>query len=121
MNTRSMVVLGTFAVALSAWGGYWLGVRDSVSRDGRASMSAASDHESAASERKVLYYRNPMGLPDISQTPKKDPMGMDYLPVYEGEHDPEQDEGLTNESPDQRVKFCLVAIHLVGLIMRRIV
>ena len=26
-----------------------------------------------------------MGLPDISKVPKKDPMGMDYIPVYEGE------------------------------------
>lgn len=35
--------------------------------------------------RKVLYYRNPMGLPDTSPVPKKDGMGMDYIPVYEGE------------------------------------
>src|SRR5512144_597487 len=34
---------------------------------------------------KILYYRNPMGLPDTSPVPKKDPMGMDYIPVYEGE------------------------------------
>ncbi|MBI5164865.1 MAG: efflux RND transporter periplasmic adaptor subunit [Magnetospirillum sp.] len=34
---------------------------------------------------KVLYYRNPMGLPDTSPVPKKDNMGMDYIPVYEGE------------------------------------
>lgn len=34
---------------------------------------------------KVLYYRNPMGLPDTSPIPKKDGMGMDYIPVYEGE------------------------------------
>ncbi|MDX3925177.1 MAG: efflux RND transporter periplasmic adaptor subunit [Shinella sp.] len=39
----------------------------------------------AEGERKVLYYRNPMGLPDTSPLPKKDSMGMDYLPVYEGE------------------------------------
>ena len=26
-----------------------------------------------------------MGLADTSLTPKKDPMGMDYIPVYEGE------------------------------------
>ena len=26
-----------------------------------------------------------MGLPDTSPVPKKDPMGMDYIPVYEGE------------------------------------
>jgi Cu(I)/Ag(I) efflux system membrane fusion protein len=33
-------------------------------------------------QRKVLYYRNPMGLPDTSPTPKKDSMGMAYLPVF---------------------------------------
>jgi Cu(I)/Ag(I) efflux system membrane fusion protein len=36
-------------------------------------------------ERRVVYYRNPMGLPDRSPAPKKDSMGMDYIPVYEGE------------------------------------
>jgi Cu(I)/Ag(I) efflux system membrane fusion protein len=41
----------------------------------------------ARTERRILYYRNPMGLPDISPTPKKDSMGMDYIPVYEGEGD----------------------------------
>ena len=39
-----------------------------------------------ASERKIKYYRNPMGLEDTSPTPKKDSMGMDYIPVYEDEH-----------------------------------
>jgi Cu(I)/Ag(I) efflux system membrane fusion protein len=37
--------------------------------------------------RKLLYYRNPMGLPDTSTTPKKDSMGMDYIPVFGGEAD----------------------------------
>ncbi len=37
------------------------------------------------SGRKILYYRNPMGLPDTSPVPKKDGMGMDYIPVREGE------------------------------------
>jgi membrane fusion protein, copper/silver efflux system len=32
---------------------------------------------------KILFYRDPMGLPEISTTPKKDSMGMDYLPVYD--------------------------------------
>ena len=36
-------------------------------------------------DRKVKFYRNPMGSPDTSPTPKKDSMGMDYIPVYEGE------------------------------------
>ena len=29
-----------------------------------------------------------MGLPDTSPCRKKDPMGMDYIPVYEGEEPP---------------------------------
>lgn len=35
--------------------------------------------------RRVLYYRNPMGLPDTSPVPKKDAMGMAYVPVYADE------------------------------------
>jgi len=46
----------------------------------------------ACGPRKILYYRNPMGLPDTSPVPKKDPMGMDYIPVYECD---EQDDGKT--------------------------
>ena len=38
-----------------------------------------------AAQGKILYYRNPMGLPDTSPVPKKDSMGMDYIPVYEDE------------------------------------
>lgn len=37
--------------------------------------------------RRILYYRNAMGLPDISPVPKKDSMGMDYIPVYAGDDD----------------------------------
>lgn len=36
-------------------------------------------------ELKILYYRNPMGLPDTSPVPKKDWMGMDYIAVHQGE------------------------------------
>ena len=39
----------------------------------------------ALAKGKILFYRNPMGLPDTSPVPKKDSMGMDYIPVYEGE------------------------------------
>src|SRR5437660_7945384 len=47
-------------------------------------------------DRKIKYYRNPMGLPDVSPTPKKDSMGMDYIPVYEGE---DSDDGSVKLSP----------------------
>jgi Cu(I)/Ag(I) efflux system membrane fusion protein len=50
----------------------------------------------AKAERKIKYYRNPMGLPDTSPVPKKDSMGMDYIPVYEGE---DTDDGSVKLSP----------------------
>lgn len=36
-------------------------------------------------DKQILYYRNPMGLPDTSPVPKKDSMGMDYIAVYADE------------------------------------
>ena len=50
----------------------------------------------AKSERKIKYYRNPMGLPDTSPVPKKDSMGMDYIAVYEGD---DTDDGSVKLSP----------------------
>ncbi|MBF0613982.1 MAG: efflux RND transporter periplasmic adaptor subunit [Magnetococcales bacterium] len=47
--------------------------------------TATSAPSPSKTERKILYYRNPMGLPDTSPIPKKDGMGMDYIPVHEDE------------------------------------
>jgi Cu(I)/Ag(I) efflux system membrane fusion protein len=57
---------------------------------------AAPSSPAAPAERKIKYYRNPMGLSDVSTTPKKDSMGMDYIPVYEGD---DSDEGIVKLSP----------------------
>ena len=46
--------------------------------------------------KKVLYYRNPMGLADTSPVPKKDSMGMDYLPVYAGD---DEDSSIVKVAP----------------------
>jgi len=46
--------------------------------------------------RKIKFYRNPMGLPDTSPVPKKDSMGMDYVPVYADE---DTDDGTIRLSP----------------------
>jgi Cu(I)/Ag(I) efflux system membrane fusion protein len=64
-----------------------------VSFDDAASEAPAPG---GASERKIKYYRNPMGLPDTSPVPKKDSMGMDYIPVFEGE---DTDDGSIKLSP----------------------
>jgi membrane fusion protein, copper/silver efflux system len=64
-----------------------------VSFDEAAMPSTAT---AGASERKIKYYRNPMGLPDTSPVPKKDSMGMDFIPVYEDE---DTDDGSVKLSP----------------------
>lgn len=49
--------------------------------------AAAPTQDANSGAKRILFYRNPMGLPDTSPVPKKDSMGMDYIPVYEGEND----------------------------------
>ncbi len=70
----SMVVL---AAALPA-AGYWWG----VNRSALSASPAAESKAGARSDRKVLYYRNPMAPTDTSPVPKKAPDGMDFVPVY---------------------------------------
>lgn len=76
-------VIGLLIVAgIAASAGYWLG-RDSFAPGSAVVPSAGQPAVKA--ERRILFYRNPMGLPDTSPTPKKDSMGMDYIPVFEGD------------------------------------
>ena len=42
----------------------------------------------AAGPRKVLFYRSPMNPAETSPVPKKDSMGMDFVPVYSDEAEP---------------------------------
>ena len=85
----SNIILSLLVLGGVGAGGYWLGARQDSHSSGTAAVgaSAGSTDAGAAKQRKVLYYRNPMGLADISPTPKKDSMGMDYIPVYEGEEE----------------------------------
>ena len=48
---------------------------------------AARDGQATGGGRKVKYYKSTMMLGEISQTPRKDSMGMDMVPVYEGEEE----------------------------------
>lgn len=63
---RNLIAFG--AIVAIAGGLYWFGFRDQTTTSPEA--------------RKVLYYKDPMGGTDTSPVPKKDSMGMDYLPVY---------------------------------------
>jgi len=91
----------------------------SDSPDQPATMSAAEHPNEPKADRKIKYYRNPMGLPDTSPVPKKDSMGMDYIPVYEGE---DSDDGSIKLSPGkiQRsgVKSEPVELRRLGTLVR---
>ena len=45
----------------------------------------SGEPQGAKTERKLLYYRSPMDPKQTSPTPRKDEMGMEYLPVYSDE------------------------------------
>lgn len=73
LMARHLAVIPAFFLGVAA--GLWLA-------HGIGYLNGAP---SASAEKKPLYYRHPMGAADISPTPKKDAMGMDYLPVYDGD------------------------------------
>lgn len=79
-----------------------LTMADMGSMDGM-DMSSATD-TAPPGKGKILYYRNPMGGTDTSPVPKKDSMGMDYIPVYEGDATTKPSdqpmEGMTMDSMD---------------------
>lgn len=84
MRLNTLIILAA-GIAAGAAGSYWYAHRtETVTTPASAEQSGP-----ASSKRKILYYRNPMGHPDTSPVPKKDPMGMDYIAVYaDDEGDP---------------------------------
>jgi RND family efflux transporter MFP subunit len=86
MKSRLIIAI-LLAVTLGL--GIWVGQRYGSGIHAPAQQAPAS--AAVKKEPKILFYRNPMGLPDTSAVPKKDSMGMDYIPVYEGEEEPGAD------------------------------
>lgn len=77
-----------------------------VYEDQAPETGQAEPHPSAETpkKRRILHYRNPMGLPDTSPVPKKDSMGMDYIPVYADEETPGE-ANIVKISPDKVQKL----------------
>ena len=91
MKNAAGLGIGLVVLALAAaGGGYWAGSRQAATsvQDAAAPMAGGAA-AGAKPERRLLYYRNPMGLADTSPTAKKDPMGMDYIAVYSGDAEEE--------------------------------
>ena len=78
MLPRIKIGLGISVVALAIGFGLWWWLAE-------PSSTASAEKTTRDANRRVLYYRNPMGEPDTSPVPKRDSMGMDYIPVYADE------------------------------------
>ena len=90
MKTGPLFIFIAVALTIGGFaGGYQFAQQKT---DGAAAVATVNPEKQP--KKKLLYFRNPMGLPDTSPTPKKDQMGMDYIPVYEGEEDGGGDSGL---------------------------
>jgi len=81
MKTSGLwITLACLGVVAASGTGYWLGTKQE--------QHVENPTAPAKSARQVLFYRNPMGLQDTSPIPRKDAMGMDYVPVYADEQAP---------------------------------
>lgn len=110
MKQANMMAIGVLvAAAIAATGGYWLGGKNKAGpvRDTETTMQKAP-------ARKILYYRNPMGLPDTSPVPKQDTMGMDYVPVYEGGEESESGNQSASTSSGQ-IKISVEKVQKLGV------
>ena len=78
------LMLSLLLIAFGSVGGFFAATKYRSQLEAIASqvMEVA---DNVTPERKILYYRNPMGEPDISAVPKQDSMKMDYIPVYSDE------------------------------------
>ena len=108
MKTGTAALAAAAMLALGVAGGHWWAQRGPAGAPGAppaadAAAGAATAGDAATPARRIRFYRNPMGLPDTSPTPKKDPMGMDYIPVYEGE-DAAADDGKSVKISVDRVQ-----------------
>ena len=76
------------------------------------------EEETPAPVGKIKFYRNPMGLADTSPVPKKDSMGMDYIPVYE---DDATDDGSVKLTPGKIQRSGVKSVQAQKRIIRSVI
>jgi len=96
---RNIIITAVIALLIGSGIGYWI-------FSGKPTGSAGK--QAATSERKVLFYRNPMKPAMTSPVPAKDEMGMDYIPVY-------QENGAATDAPIGTVKIDPTVVQNIGV------
>jgi multidrug efflux pump subunit AcrA (membrane-fusion protein) len=109
MNSRIFVALTIFSVLFGACGKheseqalYTCGMHPQIVQDHPGSCpicgmklvplkkqtsATQTQQANAKGERQIKYYKSTMMIGEISNMPRKDSMGMDMVPVYEGEEE----------------------------------
>ncbi len=98
MRVLSRILFIFALIATGGVGGFLAAIRFKPPFEIFAAGEAAPPAETG---RKIRFYRHPMGLPDTSPTPKKDSMGMDYIPVYEDEGETVSDPSIVTVSVEK--------------------
>jgi len=99
MNKNSIAV-AVLTLVLGLGGGYLIATQT----DGLKGASS----EQVSSERKILFYRNPMNPNITSPVASKDEMGMDYIPVY-------ADNGGGSDAPAGTVRINPTVVQNIGV------
>ena len=81
-----------------------------------SSPATAAPAKAAGGPRKLLYYRSPMGTGETSPVPRKDSMGMEFVPVYSDEAGASAPgpEGLATVTVDAR-KLSLLGLKTIAV------
>jgi Cu(I)/Ag(I) efflux system membrane fusion protein len=100
MNKPLITIAFIAALGLGFAGGYWL--------SNAGIPMVITEVAEQSSERKVLFWRNPMNPAITSPVFAKDSMGMDYLPVY-------ADGDSSGDEPAGTVKIDPVTVQNIGV------
>ncbi len=107
-KTGSFVLLGLVVLVIGVAGGIGverLYLNRSVDESG---IGSATVNESIAGERKILYWVAPMDRNYRRDGPGKSPMGMDLIPVYDGEQP-------TSDTEEDVITLSPATVHNLGV------
>lgn len=87
---KNIIATTVIALLVGSGVGYWVSSNK---------FDESAGKQTAAGERKPLFYRNPMNPAITSPAPAKDEMGMDYVPVYAEDSQPKESKPLFYRNP----------------------
>lgn len=85
MKTQTWILLAAVAI-VTGLGGYLIGALDRQP-DASTTTAGTPEGDQTAGEREILYWRAPMDPTEIYDEPGESRMGMELVPVYEGDED----------------------------------